>query len=114
MGCVFENNNTVRERGWVWEMALSQRIQKSAKAKMMLTDLKPTFRLISKLFSMIFGRFSVQGGGSRRLSNPLSYIGTPIVWGRRRYNCPLANKYFGEVQHLENYAGSSNAGLVAL
>ena len=68
----FENNNTVRERGWVWEMALSQRIQKSAKAKMTLTEFKPTFRLIWELFSVTFGKFSFQGGGSRRLSNPLS------------------------------------------
>ena len=58
-GTCFENNNTIRERGRVWEMALSQRIQKSAKAKMTLTEFKPTFRLILTLFSMIFGRFSV-------------------------------------------------------
>ena len=33
--------------------------KKSAKTKMTLTEFKPTFRLILKLFSMIFGRFSV-------------------------------------------------------
>ena len=39
---------------------------------MTLTEFKPTLRLILKLFSRISGGFSVQGGGSRRLSNPLS------------------------------------------
>ena len=71
-GCLFRNNNTIRERGWGWEMALSQKIQKHAKWKMTLTEFKPTFRLFLKLFSGIFRGFSVQGGGSRRLSNPLS------------------------------------------
>ena len=45
----FENSDTVRERGRVWEMALSQRIQKSAKAKMTLTEFKRTFRPILEL-----------------------------------------------------------------
>ena len=39
---------------------------------MTLTELKPTFRPILELFSVTFGRFSLEGGGSRRLSNPLS------------------------------------------
>ena len=71
-GTCFENKNTLRKRGRVWEIALSHKIQKSARWKMTLTEFKPTLRLILKLFSIIFGRFSVQGGGSRRLSNPLS------------------------------------------
>ena len=62
-GTFFENNNTIRERGRVWEMALSQKIQKSAKTKMTLTEFKPTLRLILKLFSRISGGFSVQEGG---------------------------------------------------
>ena len=55
-GTCFENNNTLRERGWVWEMALSQKIKKSAKAKMTLTEFKPTFRPIWDLFSKALGR----------------------------------------------------------
>ena len=62
-GTCFENNNTLRERGWGWEIALSQKIQKSAKAKMTLTEFKPTFRPILELFCVISGRFSFQGGG---------------------------------------------------
>ena len=62
-GTCFENNNTLRKRGRVWEMALSQKFQKSAKTKMTLTEFKATLRLILKLFSRISGGFSVQGGG---------------------------------------------------
>ena len=62
-GTCFENKNTLRKRGRVWEIALSHKIQKSARWKMTLTEFKPTLRLILKLFSMIFGGFSVQGGG---------------------------------------------------
>ena len=47
---LFKNNNTVRERGWGWEMALLQTSEKSAKTKMALIELKPTFRLILELF----------------------------------------------------------------
>ena len=62
-GTCFENNNTLRKRGRVWEMALSQKIQKSAKTKMTLTDLKPTLRLILKLFQEFSADFLCREGG---------------------------------------------------
>ena len=57
MGRVFKNNNTVRERGWGWEMPLLQTSEKSARTKMTLIELKPTFRLILELFLGISGQF---------------------------------------------------------
>ena len=53
----FKNNNTVRERGWGWEMALLQTSEKSARTKMMLTELKPTLRSMWELFLEISGQF---------------------------------------------------------
>ena len=68
----FKNKSTVGGWGWGWEIALLRTSEKSAKWKMMLTDFKPTFRPILELFSVTLGRFSLEGGLSRRLSNPLS------------------------------------------
>ena len=57
-GTCFENNNTLRERGWVWEIAISQKIQKSAKTKMTLTEFKPTLPLILESSLEVSGKFS--------------------------------------------------------
>ena len=59
----FKTNNTVRERGWGWEMALLQTSEKSAKTKMTLIEFKPTFRSILELFLEISGQFRENGRG---------------------------------------------------
>ena len=53
----FKNNNTLPERGWGWKIALLQTSEKSAKTKMTLIELKPTFRPVLELFLENSGQF---------------------------------------------------------
>ena len=52
----FKDHSTFRGRGRGWEMALLRSSQKSARAKMTLTELKPTLRSILELFLEISGQ----------------------------------------------------------
>ena len=79
-------------------MDVSQKNKKSAKAKVMLTEIKPTLRLILELVSQISGRFSVRGGGLGGYQILFLYRIHPPIF-------PIGWPYFSTWPYFSNWVG---------